>query len=307
MVDAADMQFTVSEQATLLGINRSSLYYKACLPDPLEIEIKHKIDEIYTERPFFGSRRMSAELERRHHLIVNRKAVQRHMREMGIAAVYPGPNLSRRALQHRIFPYLLRGVTSQYSNHIWGIDITYIRMLKGWMYLVAIIDWYSRYIVSWELDDTLEMTFVLAAVDRALSVGKPAIFNSDQGSHFTAPVYIDRLKEHNVTISMDGKGRALDNIFTERFWRSLKYEEVYLNEYYAPREARKRIARYIEFYNTERPHQSLAYRTPITLYRGEDAGPCRAGGAEEVASDAITDRISADLITPPTTKKGALA
>jgi putative transposase len=294
MVDAADTQFTVSQQATLLNINRSSLYYKACLPNPLEVTIKHKIDEIYTERPFYGSRRISVELEQRHHLIVNRKAVQRHMREMGIAAIYPGPNLSRRALQHRIFPYLLRGVTPQYGDHIWGIDITYIRMLRGWMYLVAIIDWYSRYIVSWELDDTLEMTFVLATVDRALTVGKPSVFNSDQGSHFTAPVYIDRLKEHNITISMDGKGRALDNVFTERFWRSLKYEEVYLNEYHAPREARKRIARYIEFYNTERPHQSLAYRTPARLYREKD-GPCRAAGAEEVASDAIIDRISADL------------
>lgn len=188
------------------------------------------------------------------------------MREMGIVAIYPGPNLSKRALQDKLFPYLLRGVTAQRNNHIWGIDITYIRMQTGWLYLVAIIDWYSRYIVSWELDDTLQIAFVLSAVDRAFRSSQPEILNSDQGSHFTALDYITRLQDHKVAISMDGKGRALDNIFTERFWRSLKYEEVYLKEYASPREARKGIAQYIEFYNAERPHQSLEYQTPKAYY-----------------------------------------
>ena len=199
-------------------------------------------------------------------LDVNRKAVQRHMREMGIVATFPGPNLSRRALQHRIYPYLLRGVVAEKANHVWGIDITYVRMSTSWLYLVAIVDWFSRFVVSWELDDTLDIAFVLRAVDKAFERAAPAILNSDQGSHFTSDLYIQRLQDRDVAISMDGKGRALDNIFTERFWRTIKYEEVYLNEYSSPREARKRICAYLEFYNHERPHQSLAYRAPAALY-----------------------------------------
>jgi putative transposase len=249
----------------MLGINRSSLYYKPVQPSSEEVGIKHRIDEIYTKHPFYGSRRIAVELAKVG-LIVNRKAVQRHMREMGIIAIYPGPNLSKRALQHKIFPYLLRNVAAARSNHIWGIDITYIRMPMGWLYLVAVIDWFSRYIVSWELDDTLEMSFVLAAVDRALKNGKPDIWNSDQGSHFTSDAYIQRLQDNKISISMDGKGRAIDNIFTERFWRSLKYEEVYLHAYTSPREARSGIGRYIDFYNLERPHQSLDYQAPASLY-----------------------------------------
>jgi len=266
LIDPADADLTLTRQAELLDLNRSSLYYVPIAPSPEEVRIKNLIDEIYTKYPFYGSRRISVALERTAGLIVNRKAVQRHMREMGIVAIYPGPNLSKRDLQHRLFPYLLRGITAQHNNHIWGIDITYIRMQGSWLYLVAIIDWYSRYIVSWELDDTLQLPFVLAAVDRALATGQPEILNSDQGSHFTAPDYIERLQNQRIAISMDGKGQALDNIFTERFWRSLKYEEVYVKEYASPREARKGIARYIEFYNTERPHQSLKYQTPDAYY-----------------------------------------
>jgi putative transposase len=255
----------VAAQSEMLGLNRSSLYYKPVQPSPEEVNIKHQIDEIYTKHPFYGSRRIAVELAKIG-LIVNRKAVQRHMREMGIVAIYPGPNLSKRALQHKIFPYLLRDVIAARSNHVWGIDITYIRMPMGWLYLVAVIDWFSRYIVSWELDDTLEMSFVLAAVDRALKNGKPDIWNSDQGSHFTSDAYIQRLQDNKIAISMDGKGRAIDNIFTERFWRSLKYEEVYLHAYTSPREARSGIGRYINFYNLERPHQSLDYQAPASLY-----------------------------------------
>ncbi len=265
MVDQDGSELSVASQTELLEINRSSLYYKSAVRDRTEMVIKNAIDEIYTKWPFYGSRRIAVELTKKG-LTVNRKAVQRHMREMGIVATFPGPNLSRRALQHRVYPYLLRGVTAQNANHIWGIDITYIRMSTSWLYLVAIIDWFSRYIVAWDLDDSLEMDFILRAVDRSFEFAVPAIFNSDQGSHFTSDAYIDRLRERDIAISMDGKGRALDNIFTERLWRTIKYEEVYLNEYDSPREALKRISSYIDFYNNERPHQSLAYRTPATLY-----------------------------------------
>jgi putative transposase len=272
MVDANDKDLTVTRQAELLDVNRSSVYYRPRLPDPDVVEIKHKIDEMYTELPFYGSRRMAAELHLRDGLIVNRKAVQRHMREMGIAAIFPGPNLSRRAHQHAVYPYLLRNVRAQQRDHIWGIDITYIRLRSAWMYLVAIIDWYTRFVLAWELDDTLEMAFVLAAVDRALTISKPIIWNSDQGSHFTSPQYIERLEKQRIQISMDGKGRALDNIFTERLWRTLKYEEVYLNDYASPKEARARIGAFMRFYNEKRIHQSLRYETPASWYHAVAPG-----------------------------------
>lgn len=252
-------------QADLLGLNRSSLYYKPVRPSPEELALKNRIDEIYTERPFYGSRRITAQL-RREGFVINRKAVQRHMREMGIAGISPGPNLSKRNSEHRTYPYLLRGLTIDHPNHVWGVDITYIRLQRGWLYLVAIMDWYSRYVVSWELDQSLEITFVLAAVRQALELATPVILNSDQGSQFTSPQYIELLQQAQIQISMDGKGRATDNIFTERLWRSLKYEEVYLHEYTSPRQARQGIDNYINFYNYERVHQSLDYQTPAEVY-----------------------------------------
>lgn len=188
------------------------------------------------------------------------------MREMGIAGIAPGPNLSKRNPEHKIYPYLLRGLLIQHPNHVWGVDITYIRLTAGWMYLVAILDWFSRYVVAWALDQTLEIPFVLQAVDRALEINKPEIWNSDQGSHFTSPQYTQRLQAAEIRISMDGRGRALDNIFTERLWRSLKYEEVYLHDYTSPRQARLGIERYLNFYNHQRPHQALDYRTPAEVY-----------------------------------------
>jgi putative transposase len=254
-------------QAELLDVSRSSLYYQSAGPSPVEVAIKHRIDEIYTRYPFFGSRRITVLLCREGRRIC-RNTVHRYMREMGIAAIYPGPNLSRRDLAHRIYPYLLRGLQVTAPNQVWGIDITYIRLLGGWMYLVAVLDWYSRYLVSWELDQTLEQPFVMTAVERALGLARPEIWNSDQGSHFTSPQYLERLKAAEVRISMDGKGRALDNIFTERFWRSVKYEEVYLHSYASPREARQSLTRYLAFYNDERPHQALAYRVPAEVYFG---------------------------------------
>lgn len=265
MIDWKDADLPMTTQADLLGLNRSSLYYKSVKPSPEEVFTKHRIDEIYTKYPFFGSRRITAVLNESG-LLINRKAVQRHMREMGIAGISPGPNLSKRNLEHRIYPYLLRNLPITHPNHVWGIDITYIRLQRSWMYLVAIIDWYSRYVVSWELDQTLEIDFVLETVKRAFSQNKPEILNSDQGSHFTSPKYTDIVLEKEVKISMDGKGRALDNIITERLWRTVKYEEVYLKEYDTPREARKEINNFLHFYNHERPHQSLGYKPPASVY-----------------------------------------
>jgi putative transposase len=267
LVEPGSGEISLSRQAELLGLNRSGLYYRPVPVSEEEVGLKHRIDEIYTEYPFFGSRRITV-LLRAEGWTVNRKAVVRHMQEMGIEAIYPGPNLSKRDLQHRIYPYLLRGMTIEKPNHVWGIDITYIRLQRGWMYLVAIIDWFSRFIVSWELEQTLEIEFVLEAVRNGIRRAKPEIFNSDQGSHFTSPQYIDILKDADISISMDGKGRAIDNVFTERFWRSLKYEEVYLKDYATPREARAGIRNYMDFYNTRRPHQSLSYSTPAVVYAG---------------------------------------
>lgn len=264
-VEREESDLPLSLQAELLGISRSSLYYRPRPPSVEEITIKHRIDELYTDYPFYGSRRMAAQLQREG-MEVNRKAVQRHMREMGIQAIFPGPNLSRRRLKEQVYPYLLRGLNIDCPNKVWGIDITYIRMQKGWMYLVAVLDWYSRYVLSWELDLTLEMPFVLSAVQRALAQAVPLIWNSDQGSHFTSPQYCDLLRAANVQISMDGKGRALDNIFTERLWRSVKYEEVYLHDYVSPKEARSNLQSYFNFYNQKRLHQALDYQTPAELY-----------------------------------------
>lgn len=261
--NAAELPLSI--QADLLSLSRASLYYQPVPPSAEEVALKHRIDEIYTECPFYGSRRITAQL-RREGRIINRKAVQRHMHEMGITGLCPGPNLSQRGQAHHIYPYLLRNVTSAYPNHVWGIDITYIRLQRSWLYLVAVLDWFSRYVVSWQLDDSLDIDFVLVAVDQALARNHPVIWNSDQGSHFTSPQYTQRLKEAQVQISMDGKGRALDNVFTERLWRSVKYEEVYLHEYVTPRQARQGLARYFDLYNHRRPHQALDYLTPAEVY-----------------------------------------
>jgi putative transposase len=241
------------------------LYYQPIPPSPEEVAFKRRIDEIFTDCPYYGYRKIAAQLHREGRAI-NEKTVAKYMREMGIMAIYPGPNLSKRAHQAGIYPYLLRNITASAPNHIWGIDITYIRLQKNWMYLVAVLDWYSRYIVSWQLDQTLSMPFVIEAVQKAFQYATPQIFNSDQGSHFTSTSYIDLLKEHKVRISMDGKGRALDNIFTERLWRTIKYEEVYIKEYDSPRTARTELTRYLRFYNEGRLHQALNYRTPAEVY-----------------------------------------
>jgi len=236
-VEREESDLPLSVQAELLSISRSSLYYQPRPPSSEEIRIKHRIDELYTDYPFYGSRRMTAQLQREG-MEINRKAVQRHM----------------------------RGLSIDHPNHVWGIDITSIPMQRGWMYLVALLDWYSRYVLSWEVDMTLELPFVLSTVKLALAQAVPIICNSDQGSHFTSPHYGEVLRGAKVQISMDGKGRALDNIFTERLWRSVKYEEVYLHEYTSPKEARSQLQSYFEFYNHKRLHQALEYQTPAEVY-----------------------------------------
>lgn len=271
MVEYAHPELARGVQASLLGLNRSSLYHQPVPPSAEEAALKHRIDEVYTAHPYYGSRRITAVL-RHAGQVVTRKAVQRHMQEMGIVGLAPGPHTSRRRPQHPVYPYLPRHVVATYPNHVWGIDITYVRLQAGWLYLVAVLDWHTRYVVAWELDQSLELGFVLAAVDAALAVGCPTIWNSDQGSHFTSPQDLGRLQERGIQISMDGRGRALDNIFTERLWRSVTYEEVYLHSYDSPRAARQGLARYFRFYNHQRPHQALGYQTPAALYCGTRSG-----------------------------------
>jgi putative transposase len=270
MLEPGSTELDLKAQAMLLGISCSSLYYQGVPPSSREVTLKHRIDEIYTRWPFYGSRRITVTLNREG-LPVSRPTVQRYMREMGISGLAPGPNTSKPAPEHTFYPYLLRNVTASHPNHVWGIDITYIRLCGSWMYLVAILDWYSRYVVAWELDQTLALLFVLAAVERALSAATPEIWNSDQGSQFTSSQYLDLLLAAEVRISMDGRGRAVDNIFTERLWRTVKYEEVYLNEYHSPREARIGLTRYFGFYNHVRPHQALDYLAPGQIYNGSGA------------------------------------
>jgi putative transposase len=265
LVDWRREELDVKTQAELLSLNRSSLYYRPIPPSTEEVALKHRIDELYTAHPYYGYRRITEQLQREG-WEVNHKAVARHMRDMGLAAIYPGPNLSKRAHKAAMYPYLLANVTASAPNHVWGIDITYIRLRSSWMYLVAVLDWFSRYVVSWELDQTMQQAFVLEAVTQALKLARPTIWNSDQGSHFTSTAYITLLKEHGVRISMDGRGRALDNIFTERLWRTIKYEEVYLKQYESPREARQELATYLRFYNEQRIHQALEYQTPAEVY-----------------------------------------
>lgn len=225
------------------------------------------LDEQYTRTPFYGSRRMVIALEEQG-WNVNRKRVQRLMQQMGIEAIYPKPRLSDPAPGHRIYPYRLRGFVITRPNQVWSTDITYIRMRRGFVYLVAILDWFSRYVVDWEVSVTLDTSFCLSTLDRALETARPEIFNSDQGAQFTSAEFTARLESASVLISMDGRGRALDNIFTERLWRTVKYEEVYLKDYTGVPDAIGNLKAYFRFYNFDRPHQSLHNQTPAAIYFG---------------------------------------
>jgi putative transposase len=223
------------------------------------------IDKRYTAQPVYGSRRMTAWLQRQGHE-VNRKRVQRLMRLMGLEAIYPKPKLSAAAAGHKVFPYLLRDVTIDRVDQVWSTDITYIGLPSGFMYLAAVIDWYSRYVLCWRLSNTLDGSFCLDMLDEALTRGKPEVFNTDQGVQFTAQAWTNRLESAGVAVSMDGKGRCLDNVFVERLWRTVKHEDVYVRCYEAVPELTQGMRRYFPFYNEERPHQSLDYRTPAEVY-----------------------------------------
>jgi len=254
-------------QCELLGVNRAGLYYEPVGESAENLLLMRLLDEQYTRAPFYGSRRMTAWLASVGHE-VNRKRVSRLMDVMGIEAVYPKPKLSQAGEGHRIYPYLLRGTTVERVNQVWSTDITYIRMAQGFLYLVAIMDWFSRFVLSWSLSLTMEVEFCVEALKRALRRGCPEIFNSDQGAQFTSEKFTGELAERQIAISMDGRGRCLDNIFVERLWRSLKYEEVYLKDYASVAEARAGISGYFQFYNHQRLHQSLDYRTPAVVYLG---------------------------------------
>jgi putative transposase len=266
MVDPSCKGIPVSVQASLLGINRTSLYYRPKEYKEEDLKIKADIDRIYTAHPEFGYRRITVWLNKYEDYSINHKAVLRHMRQMGIQAVYPRPNTSRPNPANKIYPYLLTGLAINRPDHVWSIDITYIPIRRSFLYLVAIIDWHSRYVVSWMLDDTLDIGFVLEAGRNALQTACPEIMNSDQGSHFTSPKFTGIFIEAGARISMDHRGRAFDNIFIERLWRTVKYENVYLMGYETPRDARSGISEYLRYYNGQRPHQSLKYRTPEEVY-----------------------------------------
>jgi putative transposase len=264
MIEHTNNLLPLKTQAELLSLSRSSLYYRPKAPSAQEVQAKQRIDEIYTAHPFLGSRKITVLL--RKEMRISRPTVQRYMRAMGITAIYPAPRLSQPHPEHKIYPYLLRNLVIERPNQVWGLDITFIRLRGGWLYLVAVLDWFSRFVVSWELSQSLEIDFVLSAIDRALLQATPEICNTDQGSQFTSPRFTGMLLAAGAQVSMDGRGRVVDNIFTERLWRSVKYEEVYLHDYDSPREAQQNLGRYFNFYNFERPHQALDYHTPADLY-----------------------------------------
>jgi putative transposase len=263
----SDHRMSVRRQCRLLGLHRWSVYYQPAAAPTEDLEVMRLIDEQYLRTPFYGSRQMTVWLREQQDRDINRKRVQRLMRLMGLEGMAPGPSTSRPHPEHKVYPYLLRGVAVTRANHVWATDITYIPMARGFAYLVAIIDWHSRMVLSWRLSNTLDTSFCVDALEEALRRwGTPEIFNTDQGAQFTATAFTDVLKAHAIQISMDGKGRCLDNVFVERLWRTVKYEEVYLHAYDDLVEARAHLRRYFGFYNDERPHQAHGGCPPSAAY-----------------------------------------
>jgi putative transposase len=268
LVDHDDPALPVVAQCRLLKVARSTLYYRPVPVSADDLAVMRRIDELHLAWPFYGSRRMAAVL-RREGWEVNRKRAKRLMRVMGIEALYQKPNTSKGHPEHKVYPYLLRDLTIERPNQVWCADITYIPMAKGFVYMVAVMDWFSRRVLSWRLSITMETDFCVEALREATELyGQPEIFNTDQGVQFTSAAFVDELAGRSVRISMDGKGRYLDNIFIERLWRSLKYEEVYIKAYGSVAEARRSLGEWLAFYNNVRPHQSLAYRTPREIFEG---------------------------------------
>ena len=265
MIEVNHPALSIRRQCQLIGLNRASFYNKPAGETPLNLWLMRLIDAQYLRTPFYGYPKMTAALQRLGYA-VNHKRVARLMQKMGLQALFPGRNLSQPAPGHRIYPYLLRGLTITQSNQVWSTDITYVPMMQGYMYLVAVMDWYSRYVLSWQLSNTLDGAFCLDTLNEALSYGKPDIFNTDQGAQFTATAFTDRLEAADIRISRDGRGRALDNIFVERLWRTVKYENIYLRQYETVPALEGGLRDYFYFYNYERPHQSLDYRVPSEVY-----------------------------------------
>ena len=268
MIEPKHKKIKVFRQCELLNLSRSSYYYVSRKDDSYNQLLMNLIDEQYTRRPFYGVAKMTAWLRRQGHF-VNQKRVRRLMRIMGLEAIYPKPNLSKASPEHKKYPYLLKNMVIDHPDQVWSTDITYIRMRQGFIYLVAIMDWFSRYVVAWDISITLDAGFCIETLKRALQFSQPEIMNTDQGVQFTSAAYIGTLEEKAIQISMDGRGRAFDNIFVERLWRSVKYEEVYLHQYVTVSEARRNLEQYFQFYNTERLHESLGYRTPYEVYFNE--------------------------------------
>lgn len=265
MIEPYHAELSIARQCALVGLPRSSYYYHPCGERVENLQLMEVIDRLYTKRPFYGVPRITAHLNQSGYL-VNHKRVARLMGLMGLRAIYPAPKLSANGTDHTVYPYLLRHRPITHPNHVWATDITYLRMYQGFLYLVVIMDWFSRYVLAWALSNSLEVHFCLEALDAAFLYGQPSIFNSDQGAQFTSVAFLGKLQAKGVRISMDGRGRVFDNIFVERLWRSVKYEEVYLKEYTTGLEAYQGLKEYFQFYNTERPHQSLQYRTPAEIY-----------------------------------------
>jgi len=266
LIEPSHPQISITRQCALVGLPRSSFYYQPVPLTDATLQLMRKIDEIYTQYPYYGSPRITAQLKREG-VVVNHKAVERLMKAMGLQALYPRPNTSQSHSEHQKYPYLLKNLMIDHANQVWGVDITYIRLKQGFCYLAAILDWFSRYVVSFRTSLTLESNFCLKTLSTALATAQPEIHNSDQGVQFTAHEYINTLKQYgNIQISMDGRGRCFDNIFTERLWRTVKYEEVYLHDYQSFEEAQERLSQYFHVYNHERLHQSLNYQTPAEVY-----------------------------------------
>ncbi len=265
MIETNHPLLSVRRHCELLGLNRSTLYYQPAGESAENLHLMRLLDEQYLRTPFYGWPRMTVYLRRQGYQ-VNSKRIRRLMQKMGLQAIYPKPKTSSADKGHRKYPYLLRGLEIAQPNFVWCADITYVPMRQGFMYLVAVLDWFSRYVLAWQLSNTLDGYFCLDALQQALHSGQPAIFNTDQGVQFTAHEFTGCLESANIQISMDGRGRAMDNIFIERLWRTVKYEDIYLKEYATVPELDAGLAAYFRFYNGERPHQSLAYRTPAEIY-----------------------------------------
>ena len=265
MIERDHPEISIRRQCELIGLPRSSLYYEPAGESPYNLLLMGLIDRQFTKTPFYGWPRMTIYLRKQKHA-VNHKRVQRLMQVMGLRAIHPGPKTSQSGKGHRIYPYLLRGLKIDRPLQVWSTDITYIPMLHGFMYLAAILDWFSRYVVAWQLSNTLDGLFCRVALRQALQQGKPDIFNSDQGAQFTAAEFTHILLDAGIRVSMDGRGRALDNVFVERLWRTVKYENVYLMDYATVPELERGLQAYFSFYNYERPHQSLDYRTPAEVH-----------------------------------------